>query len=398
MRWNCRYPGEVICIKSGKYGAVYVPAEEKRAKETKKPAGDNALDGLKEDIARIRDEMIKKNRDDLDAMYNIDMDNMSTSMKSLFASWTDGVSSALASVETIANSQEAVVKLVAQYDESIASIEAKANANAASITSIVQWQSDVDDSIKSTAEIQQEVSENTASIKQIVEVVGEDGEALTASVTTAILNDESFIELVADRVTISGTAEFVTRDELSDDAGSTVISGNLISLIMDGDADTATGYLNSTSLLVFDYKRTGKVNETMAEIKTKVGGSTSEIASRYALELRTYEFTTSYGTTVYPAIKLIGLGGISLDADDDTLFMTGYTARMEGIDSLTLYAENAMYAECLSGYITLDAQSDTRIRANMNYSGASALDTPASNDYVFATDGIYYNGTKILST
>lgn len=354
---------------------MYVPAEEKRPKETKKPPGDNALDALREDIARIRDEMIKKNRDDLDAMYNIDMDNMSSSMKSLFASWTDGVSSALASVETIANSQEAVVKLVAQYDESIASIEAKADENSASITSIVQWQSDVDDSIKSTAAIQQEVAENTASITQLVEVVGEDGEVIAASVKTAVVNDESFIELVADRVTISGTAEFLTAEDVGDN-GTTQISGSRITMIMDGENDDEYSTLSSTARTSYLYRNYYGDEYLFAQMMLLANGDQETDNSRYSLYFTTSTIRVGRNETAYnPAIKFEPAGGFSVKCYEDG------PVYLEGRD-----------------FALIDADGGVRIRAPGTYASCMMYYGSSTNDYVFATDGIYYGGTRILST
>lgn len=394
MRRSCRFHGEVITIKNGKYGSMYVPKEELAPKEGKKPSGDNALDRLREDIERIKDENIKRNRDNLDALYNIDMRNISPSMKRLFASWSDGIKKANASVETIANSQEAVVKLVAQYDKNIAAIQATANANSASISSIAQWQRETG---KSIASIQQTASDNEASITQLVEVIGEDGETITASIKTAVINDESFIELVADRVTIEGTAEFVTRDELEDDSGSTVISGNLISLVMDGSEDDGSTTMTGTSELVFKYQN-GEGKDPMGWISTEVDGDESNTSARYALLIETYPFVPSYTSTRYkPALKLRATGRMSLESGEQ-IYLDGDTFNANAAKSMTLNADLGIYAGALGGYITLDATSNTRIRANNTYEGSYAMDTPAYNDYVFATDGIYYNGRRLIST
>ena len=369
MRRNCRFHGEVITIKNGKYGSMYVPKEESAPKEGKKPSGDNAFDRLREDIERIKDENIKRNRDNLDALYNIDMRNMSPSMKRLFASWSDGIKNANASVETIANSQEAVVKLVAQYDENIAEIQATANANSASISSIAKWQGEAEESI---ASIQQSASKNEASITQLVEVIGEDGETITASIKTAVINDESFIELVADRVTIEGTTEFVTRDELSDNYGSTLISGNLISLIMDAEDDNGTSKVFGTSDLKFGYLYNG-YSEKFASLNLKADGSTTATTSRYALRIETYGFEGKH-EYIYPAIKMYSVSNISIECDW------------------------AIYIGAMSEYCLLEAGKNTRIRASLNYEATKAVSSfDEEYDYVFATDGIYYRGVRIAS-
>lgn len=371
MRRNCRYHGEVICIKNGKYGSMYVPEEKAAPKEGKKPSGENALDEIRKEIERIKDETIKKNRDNLDAVYNIDMRNMSESMKRLFASWTDGINKANASVETIANSQEAVVKLVAQYDENIAAIQAKADANSTSITSITQWQRETE---KSIASISQTASSNETSITQLVKVIGKDGETITASIKAAVIDDESFIELIADRVTVEGTAEFVTRRELEDDSGSTEISGNLIVLNMDGTKDDGETNLTSSSKLGFRYTD-GNMRRSFGNIYTYIDGESTDETSRYVLWIQTDPFPAATGETARPAIKINPYGSLSLESDN-----------------------GAIFAEARYGYCLLSAGKGTRIRAESEYSDILTGAYPSMNDYVFASDGIYYAGVKIVPT
>lgn len=322
---------------------MYVPKASGKVKEAEKPKGENALDALRADIERMRDESIKRNRDNLDAMYNIDMDNLAPSLRSLFASWSDGVKNALASVEAVADSQEAVVSIVAQYDSKIAAIETKADANGASIT-------------------------------QLVTSIGPNGETLSASIQTAIKNDEAFIELIADRVTISGTAEFVTRDELSDDAGSTVISGNLILLNMDGADDDGETTLMSSSKLGFRYTD-GYYRRSFGNIYTYVDGESTDETSRYVLWIQTDPFPAATGETARPAIKINPYGSLSLESDN-----------------------GAIFAEARYGYCLLSAGKGTRIRAESEYSDILTGSYPSMNDYVFAADGIYYGGVKIVST
>lgn len=346
MRRNCRFPGEVICIKKDKYGSMYVPKEEKAQKEGKKPEGESALDQIREDIERMKDESIKKNRDNLDALYNIDMRNMSPSMRRLFASWTDGIKDVSASVETIADSQKAVVEAVAKYDESIAVLQLKA-------------------------------TENEASITQLVEVIGEDGEKITASIKTAVVDDESFIEMVADRVTIEGTAEFVKKDDLGN-SGSTVVSGNRIGLLMMGTSDNETDTVDSVSMLNFEYWLPGgSMGEpsTPAKITFKAQGSDSETYSRYALLLKTDTLTTKFGNEYYPAIKLSAAGRVSIESNSDMV-----------------------YIAAIGGACVIDANTNTRIRTTLNYEGSTAIDPASAYDYVFATDGIYYGSKKLIST
>lgn len=359
---------------------MYVPSAGKAPKEGKKPAGENALDAIKEDIERIKDENIKRNRDSLDAMYNIDMRNMSESMKRLFATWTDGINKANASVETSASAYESAVKLIAEYQtetsQSIAAVEAKANANGSSITSLTQWRSDVDSSIQSTAQIQQTVKENEARISLLVNSSGNGlAESAAGIIAEAIAGEDSLLRLIADKVKIQGTAEFVTRDELGDDDGSTVIAGNLITMNLNGNKDDGYTELDSTSKLRFQYVYGGG-SEIFGSVFTYVDGEDTDVTSRYALVIQTNPFENSYRKTARPAIKLKAYGGISMESDNDSI-----------------------YASAEFGYITLNGWYGTRIRARNDYDGMVTNGIDASRyDYVFASDGIYYDGVKILST
>lgn len=360
MRRNCRFHGEVITIKNGKYGSMYVPKEESAPKDGKKPSGDNALDRLQEDIERIKDENIKRNRDNLDALYNIDMRNMSASMKRLFASWSDGIKNANASVETIANSQEAVVKLVAQYDKNISEIKATADANSASITSLTTWKSEVDSSIQSTAQIQQKVNENEARISLLVNTSGNGlSERAAGIIATAIAGEKSLVQIIADNVELTGYVKFT---DLGDN-GTASISGNRIYMNMPDNETT------SQSFLCFNYGG----NKEMGYIRTKNDGADSDTESQYALVIYTRNIQTENGTKEV-GLKLDSAGSMSLES-----YGIGH-----GI---------YMYA---MGYCTINARQCARIRANKTYSDITIQN--ANNDYVFASDGIYYNGKLLIPT
>lgn len=372
MRRNCRFHGEVITIKNGKYGSMYVPKEESAPKDGKKPSGDNAFDRLQEDIERIKDENIKRNRDNLDALYNIDMRNMSASMKRLFASWSDGIKKANASVETIANSQEAVVKLVAQYGENISEIQATANSNSASITSLTQWKSEVDSSIQSTAQIQQTVKQNEARINLLVNSKGDGlSESAAGIIATAIAGEKSLVQIIADNVELTG---YVTFDNLKTE-GQSVIDGNNISLVLNGEKDNGTNNFVGQSYLMYEYDDPNTtINSVMAYIRANANGVETSTTSRYALEINTKWFYNAVGEQVYPSLKLYAEGGMSAES------------------------QKAMYIS--SGqYMTLEADYGTRIRASYTYGNMVTRGYSASEyDYVFASDGIYYNGKLLIST
>ena len=91
----------------------------------------------------------------------------------------------------------------------------------------------------SLATIKQQADENSAIITQVAEVIGEDGEAIKAAVTTAVKDDESFIHMVAENVQVEAIdydvlAEkinfngYVTFENLANDGETTISGGNIV--------------------------------------------------------------------------------------------------------------------------------------------------------------------------
>ena len=79
---------------------MYVPEVSKPAKNTKKDSGKrssdepNMMDQIKDDLARMKDELVKRNRDHDDALYNLTFGNFSSDTRkkldSLFNNKTEG--------------------------------------------------------------------------------------------------------------------------------------------------------------------------------------------------------------------------------------------------------------------------------------------------------------------
>lgn len=389
-----------------KYLEAYIP--EVKPKETPKRSGmksDGRYAEIEAAVAALSDMMAKQNRDNLDAMYNIDMDNMSSSMRRLFRSYDDGITKAQAEIKTWADAQEAGFSAVAEWQDdtnnSISSIEGKADANAASITLLNQWKSDTSNSLsavqtlasqneakitsltnwRNTAEddieglsetvavIEQIADENGASISQIVEAVGENGEVTFASIAAGVSKDESFINLVADEIALKG---FVTFESLEGD-GDSVINGNNILLLLDGSDDDGYTDLESENGLGFVYRTSAGENRGFADIYTSIDGSDTNETSRYALNIVANRFDNENGEESFASLKLEAAGRISLWGQFGVYIGTDY-----------------------EGYITLDTPSgyNTRIVASDSYSNAVSAVAEAANTYHFATDGIYYNGVK----
>ena len=381
---------------------------------------------MQDELEALRNEITKKNRDQLDMMYNLDMDNFSDDTKALFKKWSDGAndaktyfqtyinsneakwqaysewktstSTSLASLEGRVTANESSITSLAQWKSeatsSIASISQKANANESSISSLTQWKSEATNSI---ASINQKANANESSISSLTYwknntadgaiqsisairqtansasaridlLVNSSGTGMTSSAASVIMeainDDTSSIKISADKIQLSGTAEFITADDLSDN-GSTTVSGNRIALITDYGSTTSTSSLTlklaySTRNISFGYLHGGDM------------GSGEANDSRFKMELLTEGFSIG-NSTYYPAISLNAAGGISIVSN------TG--------------SSSGVYISANRSYVTINAFDNTRIRANATRDEAG---TSSAKDYVFCTDGIYYGTTKIV--
>ena len=180
----------------------------------------------------------------------------------------------------------------------------------------------------------------------------------------------SSVMIDADKIRMTGTTEFLTADDVGD-GGSTVIAGNRISLNIDGDDDDGQTSLVSDNGMNFEYAANG-TSVSFAEINTSINGSDSDVSSRYALNIQAVGFFNAAGQPVHPSVKIYSSGKSSLEA------------------------ERELYIASLQRTVTIDGNDFTAIRANAAYANISG--SPASSDYVFCTDGIWYGGVKILST
>lgn len=398
-------------VKKPSYLQQSIPDAEKRAAKTQGVGDSGSIKRMQEELEGLRNEMAKKNRDQLDMMYNLDFDNFSEDTQALFRKWSDGTTEAMAYFKAYAKENESKWEAYAEWKDdttkSIATVSGTANANSASITQLVDWKKNTaEGAIESIAGIQQTANANSASIRQIVNWKAETADGAIESISSiqqqanangakiellvttnssgkavmnssaagiiveAINNAESSIKISADHIQISGETEFITAADLSD-SGSTVVSGNRISLV------TELGYSTSTSQFAF-MLRTSARDFPMGYISGGDIGSGEENDARFRLQFLTEAFTYS-GTTYKPAIYMRSAGGVSIISNGDP---------------------SGIYVSSNRSYITLDAMENTRIRAsttywNMGNTGAMAA---SSKDYVFCTDGIYYNGIKICST
>ena len=401
----------VTCVKTVKkpsYLQQSIPDAEKRAAKTQGVGDSGSIKKMQEELEWLRNEMAKKNRNQLDMMYNLDFDNFSEDTQALFKKWSDGTTEAMAYFKAYADANESKWEAYAQWKDdttnSIASITGRVSANESSISSLASWKSNTADAaISSIAGIQQTANANKASIDQITAwktetadgaiesissiqqqanangariglLVNSGGTGLNSSaagiIVEAINNAASSIKISADHIQISGETEFITAADLSD-SGSTVVSGNRISLVT--NLNSASGI----SSLAFKIRLPSK-DDAMGYIDGGDIGTGAEDDARFRIRLITEEFTYS-GKTYKPAIYLTSVGGVSITSNGDP---------------------SGIYIGSFQSYITLDATENTRIRAsrtywNMGNTGAMAVST---KDYVFCTDGIYYNGINICPT
>lgn len=325
---------------------------------------------MQDELEALRNEITKKNRDQLDMMYNLDMDNFSDDTKALFKKWSDGAndaktyfqtyinsneakwqaysewktstSTSLASLEGRVTANESSITSLAQWKSeatsSIASISQKANANESSITSLAQWKSEAtnsiasisqkananessissltywknntaDGAIQSISSIQQQANANGARISLLV---NSSGTGLTSSaagiIVDAVNGSGSSIMISADKIQFSGESSFVTAGSLGD-SGSTVVSGNRIKLHMLYGASTATSKLNFTA----SDTANDTWYDTLATISLKNYGSGSSDDAKYALLIDS-QYANENGTEYNVALKLSAKGSISIES------------------------------------------------------------------------------------
>ena len=401
----------VTCIKTVKkpsYLQQSIPDAEKRAAKTQGVGDSGSIKKMQEELEGLRNEMAKKNRDQLDMMYNLDFDNFSEDTQALFKKWSDGTTEAMAYFKAYADANESKWEAYAQWKDdttnSIASITGRVSANESSISSLASWKSNTADAaISSIAGIQQTANANKASIDQITAwktetadgaiesissiqqqadangarislLVNSGGTGLTPSaagiIVDAVNGSGSSVMIKADKIQFDGEASFVTAGSLGD-SGSTVVSGNRIKLHMLYETSTATSKLNFTA----SDTASDTWNDTLATIGLKNYGSDSADDAKYALLIDS-QFANENGKEYNVALKLSAKGSIS-------------------IESAT--PDGGIYIAA-NGFTTIEAYENVRIRASASMAnmGQTGLMAFSNKDYVFCTDGIYYNGKRIV--
>lgn len=380
-----------------RYLSSDIPEKNAVGNVRKSEKSENSLDRIREELDGIQEQLTKQNRDNLDAMYNIGIDNLDESLTRLIsetgnaiaslviktdansasiealAQWKDGTGTdSLAGFVANATKDFATISMLASYtkesdvnsliNQAKAGIIADARDGMATISMLASYTttSDVNGLISSAkAGIISEAQDGMATVSMIANVTDSTtGKVTAASIVTAVNKTDSSVKIKANHVDISG---FVTFSDLSK-SGQSTVNGNNISLISD-----KYGY--SQSSLKFVKENGNYASEEFFKIYTVDNQNETEDQSRFAAVLETK--SAKYGDeTYYTALKFISKGSISLEA------VTG-----------------RIYIACQQ-YATIDAYKNLRVRARK--SGAQ-LDTMTSNTYYFCTDGIYYGSQKVLS-
>lgn len=174
------------------------------------------------------------------------------------------------------------------------------------------------------------------------------------SASTMTLTPE-MLQLIADEISITGV---VTFNDL-ETAGQSVINGDNIELKADADGDSVS-YLTYTSA----------GGNTFAELHTRDNRQGSTLSQdRYAFVIETPQQVDGG----YVALKLVAGDAMSMEAAE-RIFIKA--------DVQTII-NNGTHA--------------TRIQANNVYYDPTSTLYP-TDCYIFAADGIYYNGNRILAT
>lgn len=398
----------MTCIKTAKkpaYLNTSIPEAGKRAAKTENPSDLDRFSRMQDELEALRNEITKKNRDQLDMMYNLDMDNFSDDTKALFKKWSDGANDAktyfqtyikdneakwqaysewktatsksISTIEGRVTENESSINILSQWKSSatnsIAAIQQKADANASQITLLSQWKTDTaDGAISSIASIQQQADANGARIGLLVNSSGTGLIPSAAGIIVSAINGSaSSVMIKADKIQFSGEASFVTAGSLGD-SGSTVVSGNRVKLHMLYGTSTATSKLNFTA----SDTASDTWFDTLATIGLKNYGSGSANDAKYALLIDS-QLANENGTEYNVALKLSAKGSIS-------------------IESAT--PDGGIYISS-NGFTAIEAYENVRIRASASMAnmGQTGLMAFSDKDYIFCTDGIYYNGKRIVN-
>ncbi len=176
------------------YLASFVPEKTDKFKKAKGSSqGNEKIKSIEDEISRISDELVKQNRDQLDAMYNIDMDNLGEGMRSLIAKTQNSIASIQAQADENSASIGLITKWQSKTNKSLAALNLKVDANSSSIELLSQWKNETTTSI---AQIQAQTSQNSSSIDLLTQWQGETNTTI-ANLNLVVSENSSSIELLS---------------------------------------------------------------------------------------------------------------------------------------------------------------------------------------------------------
>ena len=230
--------------KDNKYLSSYVPEVPKKiANDSIKKSydDDNKIAQIEEALSDIQESMEKSNRDNLDAMYNIDTDNLSPYFKKLLAKYSTDITQAQASIEAWAGETRAGFEAVARWQTEFESKEYVSKENLAAsigtylngedgqatIVSAVSGQFVTKDTLTGYVQTNQLSAAITQAVDQYesklhLSVANNDK---SSTISLQALQNGSYVTISSDTITLAG--EVVFKSDLST-KGATTINGENI--------------------------------------------------------------------------------------------------------------------------------------------------------------------------
>ena len=313
---------------------------------------------------------------------------------SVFASYKEEINGSIESFENSVNEamdefEESVNGTVTSITETVASFTANADNKYASASVLAEYKNEVSTKYatknalsnlettlnQSFASFTATAESTYAKTTQIASVTNSSGKVTAASIVAAVNSSGSSVKISADKIEFEGEAQFLTAADVGNN-GTTIIAGDRISIDMNGANDYSGYDVDSDNGLNFTYTTESGYVRNFANIYTRVSGEDTAETSRYALHISTHKFRNNNGSSVYAGLKLDAAGRISIEAQYGIYISTRTSGQY--------------------GSITIDADDVTCIRAWTSYD--DVVSSGASYGYVFCTDGIYYDGVKIVST
>lgn len=219
-----------------KYLSAFIPSAAKKSSSSDvKQSSDskNKIAEIEKALSAIEESMSKSNRDNLDAMYNIDEDNLSTYFKKKLAKYADDITKAEVSIKAVAEETRAGFEAISEWQREFEGKDYVTTTNLD--TKIAQYINGVD----GQAAIVQSVTGKFVTVSkdgytttdEISAAITQEINQFKAGITLSVQNNEksSVIQLALDKTTVlSETIELVGNVVFKSDlltAGGTTING-----------------------------------------------------------------------------------------------------------------------------------------------------------------------------